>query len=139
MYFLLNPIFMHHLPFKYTMSMKLKGWGKTEFGSASVTLQKVGLELFTQAECQNAYSQVPKNQLPQGIQESMQVCAGSRSQNQDTCQGDSGGPLQIRKNKRWYLIGITSIGLECGKANVPGVYTRVANYIQWIHRNIWNK
>lgn len=62
------------------------GWGKTEFGSASVHLKKVALELFSQTECQNAYSPVSKQQLPLGIQESIQLCAGSHSQSKDTCQ-----------------------------------------------------
>ena len=30
------------------------------------------------------------------------------------------------------LSGITSFGYECG--NVPGVYTRVSNYVEWIQK-----
>ncbi|XP_066150913.1 transmembrane protease serine 9-like [Euwallacea fornicatus] len=115
------------------------GWGKTESFSSSVTLQKVALEMFSEQECQRAYSQVSHQQLPLGIQTAIQMCAGSHQHGKDTCQGDSGGPLQIRKNNRWYLVGITSIGLQCGQANVPGVYTRVASYLQWIEQNINNK
>ncbi|KAL1489990.1 hypothetical protein ABEB36_013907 [Hypothenemus hampei] len=114
------------------------GWGKTENEAVSVNLQKVGLELFTQRECQVAYQNVPKEHLPLGIQESIQICAGSHSKNSDTCQGDSGGPIQIRKNNRWYLIGITSVGLQCGIVNSPGVYTRISAYFSWIKERISN-
>lgn len=36
----------------------------------------------------------------------------------------------------WYLAGIVSFGREgCGN-KTPGVYTRVANFLEWIADNI---
>ncbi|KAF2881995.1 hypothetical protein ILUMI_24176 [Ignelater luminosus] len=54
---------------------------------------------------------------------------------------DSGGPLLYRdrqENKEnWVTIGIVSFGLEkCAVEDVPGVYTRVTEYLQWILDNI---
>ena len=46
----------------------------------------------------------------------------------DACNGDSGGPLVCNGK----LTGITSFGNGCG--NVPGVYTRVSNYVEWIQK-----
>ena len=37
-------------------------------------------------------------------------------------------------NSRPTLAGLISWGAGCGKAGMPTVYTKIANYIDWIHR-----
>ena len=69
-----------------------------------------------------------------------QICAGGKDL-VDTCRGDSGGPLGYRDfyngNPRFIQFGIVSFGLQkCGVVNVPGVYTNVSHYIQWITDNL---
>ena len=55
----------------------------------------------------------------------------------DTCQGDSGGPLMmISSNGQWILIGLTSYGDGCARANSSGVYTRVVVFQEWINSTI---
>ena len=69
--------------------------------------------------------------LPRRITEH-QICGGGNGV--DTCQGDSGGPLICRVGNQGYtLVGITSWGYGCGKT--PGVYTEVADYLDWIKEN----
>ena len=61
----------------------------------------------------------------QGIQDENGVFSGPR-------KGDNGGPLKIRDNEdRETLIGIVSGGVGCGKG-VPGWYTKVSFYRNWI-------
>jgi len=61
--------------------------------------------------------------------EKVQFCAGIQGGGKDTCQGDSGGPLMMFFNTRWYLIGITSYGVECALPTHAGV-TQVSAYEQ---------
>lgn len=51
-------------------------------------------------------------------------------------QGDSGGPLLCRHGRRWYVDGITSYGIGCGEIGIPGVYTRVSAFSDWIRQMI---
>lgn len=67
--------------------------------------------------------------------EGREICAGYLSGGHDTCQGDSGGPLLCREPSnldRWYVAGIVSHGEGCARPMEPGVYTRVALFMDWI-------
>nr|XP_023021789.1 serine protease snake-like isoform X2 [Leptinotarsa decemlineata] len=126
--------------FKDFVNTKLiaTGWGKVEAdGIGSPELQKVELEYYPNDVCQVAYDSISLEDLPNGISEETQICAGAFDGSRDTCQGDSGGPLQLQQDGRLYLVGITSFGIGCGRADSPGVYTRVSYYIPWIESIVW--
>lgn len=58
----------------------------------------------------------------------------------DTCEGDSGGPLQFIHPQLDLstIVGVTSTGLPCGTSwKIPGIYTRVAHFIDWIESHVW--
>ncbi|XP_038614702.1 transmembrane protease serine 11G-like [Tachyglossus aculeatus] len=61
------------------------------------------------------------------------LCAGFLTGKIDACKGDSGGPLVLQDIRDvWYLVGIVSWGIDCGKENKPGVYTLLTVYRNWI-------
>ena len=54
----------------------------------------------------------------------------------DACGGDSGGPLlHLNSDYSWMVVGIVSFGPSSCAREVPGVYTKVANYLDWIKEN----
>ena len=62
------------------------GWGRLNYNSeVSEHLQKVVLEIFTQRECNQSYSNEGR-QLRRGIDDETQLCAGSHIDGKDTCQ-----------------------------------------------------
>lgn len=63
-------------------------------------------------------------------------CAGYMAGGIDTCSGDSGGPLVCEINGRYTVMGATSWGAQCAKANAPGVYAKVTEFIPWIKSTI---
>ena len=50
----------------------------------------------------------------------------------DTCNGDSGGPMTVARGKERVLVGLVSWGKGCAQAGIPGVYTRVSAFADWI-------
>ncbi|XP_048365632.1 plasma kallikrein [Sphaerodactylus townsendi] len=105
------------------------GWGYTsERGEIQDVLQKVNIPLITNAECQLRYRDFNIH--------SKMVCAGYREGGKDACKGDSGGPLSCKHKETWYLVGITSWGEGCARPEHPGVYTNVAEFVEWILEKI---
>ncbi|XP_054997110.1 transmembrane protease serine 6 [Sorex araneus] len=105
----------------------ITGWGaQREGGPTSNGLQKADVELVPQDLCSEAYRyQVTPRML----------CAGYRKGHKDACQGDSGGPLVCKEQSgRWFLAGLVSWGLGCGRPNYFGVYTRITGVIGWIQQ-----
>ncbi|XP_057184052.1 transmembrane protease serine 13b isoform X2 [Triplophysa rosa] len=105
------------------------GFGLTLEGdsSSSPTLMEVAVNLIDKSTCNAAAA------YGGAITGNMQ-CAGVLAGGKDSCQGDSGGPLVCKADdRRWYLTGVTSWGIGCGRKNLPGVYTDVERFLPWIH------
>lgn len=107
----------------------VSGWGVTRENSGSLSniLRYVQVPIVNVTRCQETYgSRVTDDH----------VCAGYQSGGKDSCQGDSGGPLVRVIDNKYELVGIVSFGYGCGQPGAPGVYTRVASYIDWIKVNL---
>ncbi|XP_075413353.1 plasma kallikrein [Tenrec ecaudatus] len=103
----------------------ITGWGFTkEQGEIQSILQKAKIPLISNEECQTRYRdyEITKHM----------ICAGYKEGGIDACKGDSGGPLVCKHTGIWHLVGITSWGGGCARKEQPGVYTKVAEYLDWI-------
>ncbi|XP_046966656.1 serine protease snake-like [Vanessa cardui] len=122
--------------------LSITGWGVTDPGSPQISaeLQVAEVDLIDDNTCDEMLK--PKrNRHWMGLADH-QICAGHLAGGIDTCQGDSGGPLQAKINltQKWpmyYLVGVTSFGVGCARANTPSVYVRTSSFIDWIESIVW--
>ncbi|XP_036129996.1 kallikrein-12-like isoform X2 [Molossus molossus] len=89
-------------------------------------LQCVNISVVSSADCKAVY--------PGRITDNM-VCAGGRL-GKDACQGDSGGPLVCGRVLQG-LVSWGSVG-PCGQEGIPGVYTNICKYVDWIQKVMRN-
>ncbi|XP_047713290.1 tissue-type plasminogen activator [Prionailurus viverrinus] len=116
---------------------ELSGYGKHEASSPfySERLKEAHVRLYPAGRCtsQHLFNRtVTNNMLCAGDTRS----GGNQANLHDACQGDSGGPLVCMKDNHMTLVGIISWGLGCGQKDVPGVYTKITNYLDWIQDNM---
>ncbi len=108
------------------------GWGVTEDGYGATTLKQAELPVVDQATCADRYAK-------QGyvVSDSM-LCAGYQNGGIDACSGDSGGPLLLwdAESLRWIQTGIVSAGAGCAEPGYYGLYTRLADFGEWINAEI---
>ncbi|XP_055597074.1 serine protease grass-like [Uranotaenia lowii] len=111
------------------------GWGTTEKQTGSDVLLSAIVPRVSNAECQERMAQ---NNLKVQLSDK-QMCAGGEGL-VDTCRGDSGGPLGYSADfngARFVQFGVVSAGIDsCGLKSVPGIYCRVAAYMDWILANM---
>ncbi|KAM6330693.1 transmembrane protease serine 12, partial [Alca torda] len=106
----------------------ISGWGRTaEHGDTSAVLKEARVEIIPYSTCNSSESY-------RGLVNKNMICAGSRFGGIDACQGDSGGPLACYHpgTNKYYLIGISSFGLGCGRPAYPGIYVRLSQYRTWL-------
>lgn len=112
-------------------TLTVMGWGITNNQTQEFAdiLQKVNVNAVNFSTCNNsnAYDGTLTNNM---------FCASANGK--DACQGDSGGPIVHKDGNNYIQQGIVSFGDECASSTYPGVYTKVANYINWIESVINN-
>ncbi|CAH1107306.1 unnamed protein product [Psylliodes chrysocephalus] len=110
------------------------GWGwnaeDLAIGRRSDSLQKAKLRMINLDECRQWYREQNKHL---DILDS-HLCAGYKNGGIDACWADSGGPLmkKIHNTDQIMVIGVVSTGRGCGRPNLPGIYTRLSDYIPWM-------
>jgi secreted trypsin-like serine protease len=114
------------------------GWGATEANGDQTSgepdqLQQAEQVLVEQTSCAEIYG-------ANTISDNM-LCAGGLDGNdtRDSCKGDSGGPLVAGAGDSFVQLGVSSFGgttVACGDPAVPGVYTRVAAFTDFIREHV---
>ncbi|CAH0380843.1 unnamed protein product [Bemisia tabaci] len=109
------------------------GWGWTNEnlsqGKRADILQKVEVSVVDNGKCQEWY----KSQGKKVAIHTSQMCAGYESGGRDSCWADSGGPLMLAQDDgSTIVIGVVSTGIGCARPRLPGLYTRISEYVDWI-------
>lgn len=103
----------------------VSGWGRRgENGPTSHILRRLKVPRIRTQQCVEESGVSLTNNM---------FCAGYIEGRQDSCKGDSGGPLVTEYRKTVFLLGIVSWGKGCARPGNYGIYTRVSNYLEWIH------
>ena len=102
------------------------GWGRTESEAISDVVKKATLDVLTNEVCKYSTPTQAEEHITSKI-----LCAYKPGHG--SCNGDSGGPLMCQPNFQIEVCGIVSLAPRCGSPLLPGVYTRVTEYIDWIN------
>ena len=67
-----------------------------------------------------------------------EICAGAPEGAKDSCYGDSGGPLVApADNPQGFVqVGIVSWGVQCGNPALPGIYSRISQFYDWVKETV---
>jgi hypothetical protein len=110
------------------------GWGKDafgDFGKYQNILKEVDVPIVNHGLCQRQLQQTRLGydfKLHPGF-----ICAGGE-EGKDACKGDGGGPMVCERGGTWQVVGVVSWGIGCGQVGIPGVYVKVAHYLDWIRQ-----
>ncbi len=125
----------------------VSGWGQLDEDAptpVSDVLQSVTVPIVSNVLADDAYASLtPTDELEPGFLLDHQLVAGDFAAQgcssadgnggEDACQGDSGGPFAVPNPKGGYILaGIISWGIGCGRSNLPGIYTKVSAFSDFI-------
>ncbi|KAH8321458.1 hypothetical protein KR074_005477, partial [Drosophila pseudoananassae] len=116
------------------------GWGVKNYRDPylSHVLKAIELPLVDRVRCQDQLRQTklgPDFELDPSV-----ICAGGE-EGVDSCTGDGGSAIicQVRGDRNRYVqVGIVNWGVECGKKDVPAVYTNLEIFNDWIDQQLKN-
>lgn len=104
----------------------ITGWtAQTICGNPATVLSAVNAKITAPATCRSAY--------PSDTVTGNMICSEPATTSSTLCQADDGSPLAVGNGRGGYVqAGIVSWGNSCETPKLPTVYTRVANYVDWL-------
>ena len=112
----------------------IAGWGAIDnFMTYPERLMTAQVPIWSYRRCYKTFESFANGKF-KGRMFSGNICAGAPGK--DSCQGDSGGPLVCHQNGQRVLVGLVSWGWICGHDLLPGVYTHILHYKDWIIENL---
>ena len=115
--------------------VRVMGYGSTDElhrDDRDGILRQVDIPVFDTGKCKTSYEEV-QSELAPGIDNTIHLCAGYEEGGCDGCYADSGGPLVVyHADGSLVQVGIVSFGHGCARAAMPGGYTRISHYIDFI-------
>lgn len=124
------------------LSSFVAGWGLLNENDDKWTagiLQQVQVPIIENEDCRKNYKTAVSwlDHLHIRFNKSYVLCAGYAEGGKAACDGDTGGPMMLPVKYEnghfpFYQIGIFSHGFGCGRPNIPGIYTNVRFYVDWV-------
>merc|ERR1712226_18018 len=116
------------------------GWGLQHelHKSAADVLSEVDIQIISRRDCRGSDNGDAGFYKKAYLHDPTMFCAGHPKGAKDACSGDSGGPMVCRvgnefgKKNNFQIYGVVSWGQGCGRAERPGVYSRVTTILDWL-------
>ncbi|GCC38651.1 hypothetical protein chiPu_0017166 [Chiloscyllium punctatum] len=108
-------------------SCEIAGWGETQGTGRDDVLNILVMPVISNKVCNLYY---------RGRLAETEICAGTVLRGFGACERDYGGPLACFTHSCWVLEGVIIPRRGCGRPNHPGIFVRVAMYVDWIKKVI---
>lgn len=101
----------------------ISGWGRFDaaIDEYSESLQFLELHTVNRKECSKILAFDSKMPM---------ICAGVKDKS--PCRGDSGSPLVMNGE----LVGVMSGGMPWCNISMPGIYTRMSAFVEWVNEQV---
>lgn len=119
--------------------MFVAGWGVVDkFEHSSQVLKQLQVPVIDNERCRDLAKAIGATIADLQITDS-KICAGIYD-GENFWDGDSGSPLMLPIHQNgsfpFYQIGIVSYSYSFAQENVPGIYTKVQYYADWIKNHV---
>ncbi|XP_049626399.1 inactive serine protease 39-like [Suncus etruscus] len=123
------------LPVNTRTNCWITGWG-TRTGqwklAAPYEIQEAKVAVFERKFCEiNVHVPVATTT----INHDLVLCVADLKYGNSICKGDHGGPLVCSIQDTWYLMGVSSWGLECKEPTGISYFTKISNFVPWVNKS----